>query len=100
MTVRHVRRLSVATLLAFWFAVPAAVAQIDPQTAFLEKAAWDALEAGQARGAAEGFRAALAADPMKLPAMAAGAKTAGVLDAADRLADLVLKVANVVPAAR
>jgi UDP-N-acetylglucosamine--N-acetylmuramyl-(pentapeptide) pyrophosphoryl-undecaprenol N-acetylglucosamine transferase len=41
--------------------------------------------------------AALAADPGKLPAMAAGAKTAGVLDAADRLADLVLRVANVIP---
>jgi UDP-N-acetylglucosamine--N-acetylmuramyl-(pentapeptide) pyrophosphoryl-undecaprenol N-acetylglucosamine transferase len=41
--------------------------------------------------------AALAADPGKLPAMAAGAKSAGVLDAADRLADLVLRVANVIP---
>ena len=34
----------------------------------------------------------------KLPAMAAGAKSAGVLDAAERLADLVLRVANVIPA--
>lgn len=42
--------------------------------------------------------AALAADPGKLPAMAAGAKSAGVLDAADRLAELVLRVANVIPA--
>ena len=41
--------------------------------------------------------AGLAADPGKLPAMATGAKSAGVLDAADRLADLVLRVANVVP---
>ena len=41
--------------------------------------------------------ACLSADPGKLPAMAAGAKSAGVLDAADRLADLVLRVANVVP---
>ena len=41
--------------------------------------------------------AALAADPGTLSAMAAGAKSAGVLDAADRLADLVLRVANVVP---
>jgi UDP-N-acetylglucosamine--N-acetylmuramyl-(pentapeptide) pyrophosphoryl-undecaprenol N-acetylglucosamine transferase len=40
----------------------------------------------------------LAADPGRLSAMAAGAKSAGVLDAADRLADLVLRVANVVPA--
>ena len=38
---------------------------------------------------------ALAADPAKLAAKAAGAKSAGVLDATDRLADLVLRVANV-----
>ena len=44
--------------------------------------------------------ACLAADPGKLPAMAAGAKSAGVLDAAERLADLVLRVANMVPARR
>jgi UDP-N-acetylglucosamine--N-acetylmuramyl-(pentapeptide) pyrophosphoryl-undecaprenol N-acetylglucosamine transferase len=43
--------------------------------------------------------AALAADADRLAAMAAGAKSAGVLDAADRLADLVLRVAGVVPAA-
>lgn len=42
--------------------------------------------------------AGLAADPGRLPAMATGAKSAGVLDAADRLADLVLRVANVLPA--
>jgi UDP-N-acetylglucosamine--N-acetylmuramyl-(pentapeptide) pyrophosphoryl-undecaprenol N-acetylglucosamine transferase len=42
--------------------------------------------------------ARLSADPAALPAMAAGAKSAGVLDAADRLADLVLRVANVIPA--
>jgi UDP-N-acetylglucosamine--N-acetylmuramyl-(pentapeptide) pyrophosphoryl-undecaprenol N-acetylglucosamine transferase len=41
---------------------------------------------------------ALAAAPERLAAMAAGAKSAGVLDAADRLADLVLRVANMVPA--
>jgi UDP-N-acetylglucosamine--N-acetylmuramyl-(pentapeptide) pyrophosphoryl-undecaprenol N-acetylglucosamine transferase len=43
---------------------------------------------------------ALATEPGKLSAMAAGAKSAGVLDAADRLADLVLRVANVIPAPR
>jgi UDP-N-acetylglucosamine--N-acetylmuramyl-(pentapeptide) pyrophosphoryl-undecaprenol N-acetylglucosamine transferase len=42
--------------------------------------------------------ARLAADPATLGAMAAGARSAGVLDAADRLADLVLRVANVIPA--
>src|SRR4051794_23507808 len=44
--------------------------------------------------------AILAADPAKLAAMAAGAKSTGVLDAADRLADLVLRVANVIPPQR
>ena len=38
--------------------------------------------------------AALAADPRKLAAMAAAAKAAGILDAAERLADLVLRVAR------
>jgi UDP-N-acetylglucosamine--N-acetylmuramyl-(pentapeptide) pyrophosphoryl-undecaprenol N-acetylglucosamine transferase len=43
---------------------------------------------------------ALAADPSRLAAMAAAAKAAGILDAADRLADLVLRVAGVIPASR
>jgi UDP-N-acetylglucosamine--N-acetylmuramyl-(pentapeptide) pyrophosphoryl-undecaprenol N-acetylglucosamine transferase len=38
--------------------------------------------------------AALAAEPAKLTTMAAAAKTEGVIDAADRLADVVLKVAG------
>ena len=38
--------------------------------------------------------AALAAEPAKLANMAAAAKTAGAIDAADRLADVVLKVAG------
>ena len=41
--------------------------------------------------------AALAAEPGRLAAMAAAAKAAGSIDAADRLADLVLRVAGVVP---
>jgi UDP-N-acetylglucosamine--N-acetylmuramyl-(pentapeptide) pyrophosphoryl-undecaprenol N-acetylglucosamine transferase len=41
--------------------------------------------------------ATLTADSVRLPAMAAGARTAGVLDAADRLADLVLRVAGCGP---
>src|SRR2546428_3171601 len=63
MTARRLRRLSVATVLTLWYAAPAAVAQIDPRTALLEKAGWDALTAGQAHNAAENFRTALAADP-------------------------------------
>jgi UDP-N-acetylglucosamine--N-acetylmuramyl-(pentapeptide) pyrophosphoryl-undecaprenol N-acetylglucosamine transferase len=42
--------------------------------------------------------AALAHAPERLVAMAAAARRAGVLDAAERLADLVQKVANVIPA--
>jgi UDP-N-acetylglucosamine--N-acetylmuramyl-(pentapeptide) pyrophosphoryl-undecaprenol N-acetylglucosamine transferase len=42
--------------------------------------------------------AALAAAPDRLAAMAAAARSSGVRDAAERLADLVLRVANVIPA--
>jgi UDP-N-acetylglucosamine--N-acetylmuramyl-(pentapeptide) pyrophosphoryl-undecaprenol N-acetylglucosamine transferase len=42
---------------------------------------------------------ALAQAPARLAAMAAGSRTVGSLDAAERLADLVLRVANVVPPA-
>ena len=38
-------------------------AQVDPRAALIERAAWNALTAGQARAAADGFREALAADP-------------------------------------
>jgi UDP-N-acetylglucosamine--N-acetylmuramyl-(pentapeptide) pyrophosphoryl-undecaprenol N-acetylglucosamine transferase len=38
---------------------------------------------------------ALAAEPDRLTAMAAGARTVGRLDAAERLADLVMKVAGI-----
>jgi UDP-N-acetylglucosamine--N-acetylmuramyl-(pentapeptide) pyrophosphoryl-undecaprenol N-acetylglucosamine transferase len=44
--------------------------------------------------------AALAAEPRRLAAMAAAAKSIGSIDAADRLADLVLRVAGVIPASR
>jgi len=60
---RCLRLLSLAVVISLWPAPPGAAAQIDPRTALLEKAGWDALTAGQARAAAENFRAALAADP-------------------------------------
>ena len=44
--------------------------------------------------------AALAASPAAWPRMAAAAKAAGSIDAADRLADLVLRVAGVIPPSR
>lgn len=40
-----------------------AAAQVDPKTALLEKAGWDALGEGHARDAADDFRRALDADP-------------------------------------
>jgi tetratricopeptide (TPR) repeat protein len=63
MTSRHFRLLSLGVAIVLWLAAPRALAQIDPRTALLEKAGWDALTAGQAQTAAENFRAALAADP-------------------------------------
>src|SRR5215471_11154557 len=48
-------------VLVLLAAVPAA--QIDPRSALVERAAWTALNAGQAHAAAEGFRDALEADP-------------------------------------
>ncbi|MEO8256745.1 MAG: tetratricopeptide repeat protein [Acidobacteriota bacterium] len=54
-------RLAAALLVLALLASPAA-AQIDPGTALLEKAGWDALGAGNPRSAAEAFRAAIAAD--------------------------------------
>jgi tetratricopeptide (TPR) repeat protein len=63
MTGRGIRLLSLALAIALWPGAPEALAQIDPRTALLEKAGWDALTAGQAQAAVENFRAALAADP-------------------------------------
>src|SRR5438309_2300301 len=56
------RSWMLALLVGLGTAVPAA-AQIDPQTALVERAAWNALNAGQAHAAADAFRTALAADP-------------------------------------
>jgi tetratricopeptide (TPR) repeat protein len=63
MTGPGIRLLSLALAIALWPGAPGALAQIDPRTALLEKAGWDALTAGQAQAAVENFRAALAADP-------------------------------------
>ena len=51
-----------AVLLVIWCGARTA-AQIDPQTALLERSAWDALTAGRAHAAAEAFREAIANDP-------------------------------------
>ena len=57
-------------------------AQIDPRTALVERAAWDALTAGRGRAAADGFREALAADP-KNARLHLGAGMAAALERRD-----------------
>jgi len=75
----RIRMLALAVALGT--AAPAA-AQIDPQTALVERAAWNALNAGQAHAAAEGFRAALQADP-KNARLHLGAGMAAALERRD-----------------
>ena len=69
------------TILAVFVAAPAR-AQIDPKTALLERAAWDALAAGQPHAAADEFRQAIASDP-KNPRLYLGAGTAAYLERRD-----------------
>jgi tetratricopeptide (TPR) repeat protein len=57
-------------------------AQIDPRTALIERAAWNALTAGQAHAAADAFREALAADP-KNARLHLGAGVAAALERRD-----------------
>jgi hypothetical protein len=57
-------------------------AQIDPRSALIERGAWAALNAGQARSAADGFRDALAADP-KNARLHLGAAMAAALERRD-----------------
>ena len=67
--------------LAVFVAAPA-LAQIDPKTALLERAGWDALAAGQPHAAADSFREAIASDP-KNPRLYLGAGTAAYLERRD-----------------
>lgn len=60
----------------------AAVAQVDPRTALLERTAWEALNAGQPRAAADAFREALEADP-KNARLHLGAAVAAFLERRD-----------------
>ena len=76
----------IATILVFclWVVLPHPLAaQIDPRTALLERAGFDALNRGQARVAAETFREAIAADP-KNAMLHLGAAMAAVLERRDR----------------
>ncbi len=63
------------------FAAPC-VGQIDPKTALLERAGWEALTAGRARVAADAFREAIAADP-KNARLHLGAGMAAALEQRD-----------------
>src|SRR6185295_13626337 len=69
-------------LLCLALAAAPAAAQIDPRTALLEKAGWDALTAGNARAAADAFRGALAGDPRNAR-LYFGAGTAAYLERRD-----------------
>ena len=60
----------------------AARAQIDPKTALLERAGWEAVAAGRGHDAAEAFRQAIAADPRN-PRLLLGAATAAFLERRD-----------------
>jgi tetratricopeptide (TPR) repeat protein len=57
------RKRRLAALLPFCLSAVLISAQVDPRTALLERAGWDALAAGQTKVAAESFRQAIAADP-------------------------------------
>lgn len=59
---RAVQQAAVTALLLACTALPS-VAQIDPRTALLERAGWDALAAGRVHAADRAFRDALTSDP-------------------------------------
>jgi Tfp pilus assembly protein PilF len=69
-------------LAALVAATPAAAQTSDPRIALMERAAWDALAAGQNRPAADIFRQALASDPTNAR-LHVGAATAAYADRRD-----------------
>jgi UDP-N-acetylglucosamine--N-acetylmuramyl-(pentapeptide) pyrophosphoryl-undecaprenol N-acetylglucosamine transferase len=80
--------------------LPHAIDQDQRANARILEAAGGAIMFEQARFTADraaGEIARLAADPAALTAMAAAARSCGVPDAADRLADLVTRVAGIAP---
>ena len=72
----------VAALLIAALCASSPAAQIDPRTALVERGAWTALNAGQARAAADAFRDAIAADP-KNARLHVGAGMAAMLERRD-----------------
>jgi tetratricopeptide (TPR) repeat protein len=71
-----------ALLLTLTLVGASTAAQIDPKTALLERAGWDALKAGNASMAADAFRGAIAGDP-KNPRLHLGAGVAAYLERRD-----------------
>ena len=71
-----------AAVLAALICVTSVSAQIDPRTALVERAAWDALSKGQAHQAAVAFRDALTSDP-KNPRLHLGAGMAAMAERRD-----------------
>jgi tetratricopeptide (TPR) repeat protein len=75
-------RVAAALLIVLALTVKPVIGQIDPRTAFLEKAGWDALASGNPHAAAEAFRDAIAADPRNAR-LHVGAGTAAYLERRD-----------------
>jgi len=84
-------RLVYQVLVFVWISA-ALAAQVDPNTALLERAGFAALEAGDARRATDSFREALIADPTN-PRLHLGAGIAAYLERRDRDAHLELEQA-------
>jgi tetratricopeptide (TPR) repeat protein len=76
-------RLIVFVAAAVALSAIAAPAQVDPRTALVERAAWEALGKGQASQAAAAFREAIAADP-KNARLRLGSGIAAMLERRDR----------------
>ena len=79
-----------AVLLALAVLAAPAAAQIDPKTALLERAGWDALKAGNGSAAAEAFKGAIAGDP-KNARLHLGAGVAAYLERRDADAKVALE---------
>jgi tetratricopeptide (TPR) repeat protein len=82
MTAHFMKRAALALALTLLAGLGLA-AQIDPRAAIIERGAWEALNAGRARAAAEAFREALASDP-KNARLHLGAGMAAALERRDQ----------------
>ena len=83
-------RLFAALLLGLTALAAPAAAQVDPKNALLERSGWEAVNAGDARAAAEAFRSAIVADPRNA-ILHLGAGVAAFLERRDADARLALE---------